>query len=130
MSQNHNIGTSLINTGATIPTVICKQKQTKIIVINRDTLHLHISSYLKSFVEWGTTVSLFIAMISMYMAAASIYKETMQGREIIIFSIYIALGIIFTWSTFLAGRKHYLHRNKSIETLMCDIEKDCPNVSE
>lgn len=130
MEQNHIIGTTQKNTGATIPTVICKQKETRIIVINRDTLHLHISSYLKSFVEWSTTISLLTAMFSMYMSAASIYKETMQGREIIIFSIYVALGIIFTWLTIRAGYKHYFHWNKSIETLMRDIEKDCPNVSE
>ena len=130
MVHNHTIGTAQMNTGATIPTIICKQKQTKVIVINRDTLHLHISSYLKSFVEWGTTFSLFSAMISMFMSAASIYKETMQGGEIIIFSIYIALGIILTCLTIRALYKHYFHWNKTIETLMRDIEKDCSNDSE
>lgn len=130
MEQNHIIGTAQKNTGATIPTIICKQKETRIIVINRDTLHLHISSYLKSFVEWGTTISLLTAMVSMYMSAASIYKETMQGREIIIFSIYIALGIILTCLTIRAMYKHYFHWNKTIETLMRNIEKDCSNDSE
>lgn len=116
--------------GISIPTSIYKQKESRLIIIHRDTLQIHISSYLQHFVEWGTTISLITAAITMICTACSLYKTTMSGQDVILIAVYSAFGALFVYLTIKAIYKHCKHYGKSIETLMADIEKECPNDTE
>lgn len=108
-----------------IPTSIYTQKESRLIIIHRDTLQILIHDFLEHYVEWGTTISLVIAVISMITAAIAAYNEQMEGKVILLFVLYVVSATILTIMLVFALCKHRYHRNKNINTLMTDIDKAC-----
>lgn len=108
-----------------IPTSIYTQKESRLIIIHRDTLQILIQDFLAHFVEWGTTISLVIAVISMITAAIAAYNEQMEGKNILLLVLYVIFGTLFAKMSVNALIKHRYHRNKNINTLMTDIDKAC-----
>lgn len=108
-----------------IPTSIYTQKESRLIIIHRDTLQIRIHDFLEYYVEWGTTISLAIAVISMVTAAIAAYNEQMEGKAIFLFVLYVVSATILTIMLVFAVYKHCYHGKKNINTLMTDIDKAC-----
>lgn len=108
-----------------IPTSIYTQKESRLIIIHRDTLQIRIHDFLEHYVECGTTISLVIAVISMVTAAIAAYNEQMEGKAILLFVLYVVSATTLIIMLAFALYKHCYHRNKNINTLMTDIDKAC-----
>lgn len=108
-----------------IPTSIYTQKESRLIIIHRDTLQIRIHDFLEYYDEWGTTISLVIAAISMGTAAIAAYNEQMEGKAILLFVLYVVSATTLIIMLAFALYKHCYHRNKNINTLMTDIDKAC-----
>ena len=113
------------NIDISIPTSIYTQKESRLIIIHRDALQIRIQNFLEHYVEWGTTISLVIAVISMVTAAIASCNEQMEWKAILLFVLYIVSATILTIMLVFALCKHWHHRNKNINTLMTDIDKAC-----
>ena len=113
------------NIDISIPTSIYTQKESRLIIIHRDTLQILIQDFLAHFVDWGTTISLIIAVLSMITAAATTCNEQMEGKNILLLVLYVIFGTLFAKMSVNALIKHWHHRDKNINTLMTDIDKAC-----
>lgn len=108
-----------------IPTSIYKQKEARLIIIQRDALQIRIQDFFAHFVEWGTTISLIIAFASMLLSAIVTYNDHMQGKDILVLIMYTIFTTIFLIMTCKSFIKHFHHWGKSVYTLMTDIDKAC-----
>ena len=108
-----------------IPTSIYTQKESRLIIIHRDTLQIRIHDFLEHYVEWGTTISLVIAVISVITAAIAACNEQMEWKAILLFVLYVVSATTLTIMLVFALCKHWHHRDKNINTLMTDIDKAC-----
>ena len=108
-----------------IPTSIYTQKESRLIVIHRDTLQIRIHDFLEHYVKWGTTISLAIGVIPMIASAIAACNEQMKGKALLLFVLYVVSATTFTIMLVFALCKHWHHRNKNINTLMTDIDKAC-----
>lgn len=126
-NNSYILQSSESQTKVSIPTTVYKQKESKLIIIHRDTLYRHIDAFLKSFVEWGTTFTIIVSALSMFAAAYPLYAATMTGRDAIMFALFIAVGAIFSWLSIKALYKQYKNQGKSIDTLLTALEKECPH---
>lgn len=115
-----------------IPTPsIYTQEESKYIFIHRDTLFRHISNFLQHYIEIGTTISLFIATISVVINAISYLCKDDRDTECIVMLLVNAIsGAVLATFTIFSIARHYQHWGKTIDTLMRSIEKECPRKTE
>ena len=119
-SQN-SLGMPIVS----IPTSIYTQKESRLIIIHRDTLQICIHAFLENYVEWGTTASLVVATLSMILQAVATYNESMKSKEVLLMVVYAIFATAFFIISAKLLYKHLHHKGKTINSLMSDIEKAC-----